>query len=310
MQRKQSLSIHPARATPIAQPGFTLVELLVVIGIIGVLIGFTMPVLSKARQRGVAVQCASNLHQIAIGWQMYAQAYKGISVPARMPLIRGSRNLYDIGNGPTYRPRWYEFLAAQTKHFAFSEPSPADDDDREIENPVFLCPGVPDWKNARNYCYGYNYQFLGNPRQKTNGKYINYPVNTARIRAAETVLAADSMGTAGGRALDARRAYQGNGGRDQGAWGNHGYTLDPPRLTATSDYAEWRHRDPRDRSAPDPRHHGKANVAFCDGHVETSALEDLGYHVRVTGRIDVDDFRCRNNKFSGTGRDDDPPSVQ
>jgi len=73
----------------------------VVIGIIGVLIGFTMPVLSKARQRGVAVQCASNLHQIAIGWQMYAQAYKGISVPVRMPLIRGSRNLYDIGNGPT-----------------------------------------------------------------------------------------------------------------------------------------------------------------------------------------------------------------
>src|SRR5438128_1505215 len=109
---------------------FTLVELLVVIGIIAVLIGILLPAVNKARQQAVAVQCASNLRQIAIGWRSYAEANKGLSVPARMPLIRGTRNLYDIGQGPTYRPRWYELLGAQGKQFAFPDAVPADDDSR------------------------------------------------------------------------------------------------------------------------------------------------------------------------------------
>jgi prepilin-type N-terminal cleavage/methylation domain-containing protein len=56
--------------------GFTLVELLVVIGIIAVLISVLLPVLGRARDQANKTACMSNLRQLAVGFMLYASDNK------------------------------------------------------------------------------------------------------------------------------------------------------------------------------------------------------------------------------------------
>ena len=69
------------RSGPAHKRGFTLVELLVVIGIIALLVSILLPALNRARQHAQTIQCLSNMRQIGAACMMYSNNNNGVIIP-------------------------------------------------------------------------------------------------------------------------------------------------------------------------------------------------------------------------------------
>src|SRR4051812_40739546 len=74
---------HSPQISGARRSAVTLVELLVVIGIIAILIGILLPVLGTARKQAAAVKCLSNLRSCFQAAQIYVVENKGFIFPVR-----------------------------------------------------------------------------------------------------------------------------------------------------------------------------------------------------------------------------------
>ncbi len=81
-----------------ARSGFTLIELLVVIAIISVLAAILFPVFAQAKSAAQRTACASNLKQLGLAWQLYADDFDGGVCPSYYP-VEGGELAWDFRQG-------------------------------------------------------------------------------------------------------------------------------------------------------------------------------------------------------------------
>ena len=120
-----------SRASQRFLTAFTLVELLVVIAIIALLMAILMPVLQKAREQGEDALCKSNLRQVGLGADLYAEDWD-----SRIPRGKGG------GPGETWYQLFMPYLAQRA----------IDNDYRNVK--IYRCPSYPDTRQT--VCYVVN----------------------------------------------------------------------------------------------------------------------------------------------------------
>ncbi len=121
--------------------GFTMVELLVVIAIISILAGMLLPVIAKALDQARSVQCTSNLKQVGMMRDFYAEDYRNY-IPGYTQMAEGEQlNWVRVLNRLGYRDPSLTGSAAELAiHNRYC---------------IFLCPSNPPkiylWQKTRSY---------------------------------------------------------------------------------------------------------------------------------------------------------------
>jgi len=137
MAQNSSIGKHTAAG----RAGFTLVELLAVIGIITILIGILLPVVTRARAQARAVKCLSNLRQIGLGLVAYSAQNRGYVVPSyNLPSLGGPGSNNFTGGPSQPMDGWASILDRDGY-----VPAP-----RQNTNTVFFCPDTVDVEGMKD----------------------------------------------------------------------------------------------------------------------------------------------------------------
>jgi prepilin-type processing-associated H-X9-DG protein/prepilin-type N-terminal cleavage/methylation domain-containing protein len=221
-------------------PAFTLMELLIVVAIIGITAAFLLTSVSQAKGKAQQIQCASNLHQLGIGLQSF------LSDNHAYPVMLDT-NASDLDR----------FWFGQLERGGLGVLHP---DTNYFSKGVWFCASAQ-WSATLSrsanqskiqlHYYGYNNDTWSfhNTKYPTNcfglqGQHKPYTHKWTPITESEVAVPSDMM--AMGDSFDGSTVFERRSINDLEQFGN-----------------------------VQTRHQGKANVLFCDGHVESPTLQFL-----------------------------------
>jgi prepilin-type processing-associated H-X9-DG protein len=266
---------------------FTLVELLVVIGVIAVLIGLLLPTLAGAQGRARDIKCQSNLRQIVQGFFAYAAEHKGV-MPYGYHYDPCDPVTFDRLNNTDTLVCW----PAQIARYMVRKAGGTSDD---FLPGVFNCPEAEQLMShklsyAMNVIVGIvpenELQFASPPRAQTRPPPITWLLKDTALVWDESIKPGHTaFNTAGGYLM----GHNIDNGRFQRGARTPQFryytpadlfgTLPPGTLGQNRPIgmgSNWRNIDPGSPSAGEPyqgnlrfRHRGQTtcNVGFADGHV-------------------------------------------